>query len=211
MLNILFYFADIILLLNLIIYLKNYKKFSLAFKIFCYYLILTFTIEFITSFYFESGENNLYLNHYYFIGQFIILSFFFKEILKKTILKNIIFIILISVLLILGLYYSIYPAKYYQFNILEIIITSLPLMAYGFMFLIEQIDSTNKKYIYIVSGFFLYILCSTLLFTTGNVKADIKKMIWYSNAVLYIVYQILIFVEWYKHFRKKELLVKKIV
>jgi len=123
--------------------------------------------------------------------------------LQKKIITFGLFIVLIS----LGIYYIIYPSNYYKFNIFEIIITSVPLLVYSFFFFIQKIEDADKKYIYIVSGFFLYLLCSTLLFTTGNIKAEIKKIIWHTNAILYMVYQVLIFIEWYKNFRKKELVI----
>jgi hypothetical protein len=103
----------------------------------------------------------------------------------------------------LGVYYFLEPSNYYRFNIFEIILTSVPLIVYCLLFFIQRIDGEKRKFIYITSGFFLYILCSTLLFTTGNISSEIKNFIWYTNAILYIVYQVLIFVEWYKHFRKK--------
>lgn len=205
MVNVLLYIGDFILLINLYIYLKSYKNFSIAFKIFSYYLILSFTIEIITSFYFESGENNLYLSHYYFISQFILLSLFFKQLLKNPVFRKLISVILIIVLVALGVYYINFPSNYYKFNVFEIVITSLPLLVYSFLFFIQKMEGTDKRFIYIVSGFFLYVLCSTLLFTVGNIEAEIKRIIWYSNALLYIVYQVLIFVEWYKNFREKSI------
>lgn len=205
MVNALLYIGDFILLINLYIYLKSYKNFSIAFKIFSYYLILSFTIEIITSFYFESGENNLYLSHYYFISQFILLSLFFKQLLKNPVFRKFISVILIIVLVALGVYYINFPSNYYKFNVFEIVITSLPLLVYSFLFFIQKMEGTDKRFIYIVSGFFLYVLCSTLLFTVGNIEAEIKRIIWYSNALLYIVYQVLIFVEWYKNFREKSI------
>ena len=198
------YIGEFILFLNLLIYFKSYRKKPIAFKLFCTYLLLAFIIEVIITFYFEKGENNIHISHYYFIGQFILLSLFFKHILKKSIQKKIINIILTIVLIALGIYYSMHPSNYYKFNIFEIALTSIPLIIYCFFFFIQKIEGSDKRFIYIVSGFFLYILCSTLLFTTGNITAGIKRIIWISNAMLYIVYQVLIFVEWYKNFRKKE-------
>ncbi|MFY0629077.1 MAG: hypothetical protein JXR05_01780 [Flavobacteriaceae bacterium] len=63
-------------------------------------------------------------------------------------------------------------------------------------------------FIYIISGAFLYILCSTLLFVMGNYVANTKtpwyQSIWRFNNGLYILFQVLIFIEWYKHFRNKK-------
>mgnify|MGYP007021920408 CR=1 FL=1 len=52
-----------------------------------------------------------------------------------------------------------------------------------------------------IVGLFIYILCSTLLFAAGNVKAGIKLYIWAFNVVLVIIYQLCILLEWYKNVR----------
>ncbi len=194
--------GHVLLILNIIFYFKSYHESPVAFRIFTFYLLTILSIQ-LTSKYLRFYKiNNIYLSHYYFISQFVFLSIFFRHLLKKQHIKKIITLILAIVLITIGVYYFINPSKYYEFNIFEIVITSIPLLVYGFLFFIQKIENASKEYIYVVSGFFLYILCSTLLFTTGNIKADVKKIIWYSNAILYIVYQVLIFTEWYKHFRK---------
>lgn len=199
--DIISYTGYLILLLNNLFFLKSIQNSSRTFQIFFCYLLFSLIIQTTTEYLFIIKVNNLFLSHYYFIGQFILLSLFFKQVLKRILLKKIVSIILVVVLITIGFYYINYPSKYHQFNVFEIVITSLPLLIYSFFFFLEKLENPNRKYIYVISGFFLYILCSTLLFTVGNVKAEIKKLIWYSNAILYIIYQVLIFVEWYKNFK----------
>ncbi|MGJ8743481.1 hypothetical protein [Polaribacter sp.] len=110
---------------------------------------------------------------------------------------------LTAVLLVLGIYYVCFPEDYFIFNQFEIIITSVPLIVYCFLFFLHRLSDIDKKYVFIISGLFVYLLCSTLLFTTGNIGSkSVKKIIWDMNSFLYLVYHILIFVEWYKNFRK---------
>jgi hypothetical protein len=207
LIEVIIYFGYIVLALNTFLFFKSYRSHSVAFKLFSFYLFLTLLIQLLATFIKNSPiKHNLFLSHYYFIGQFILLSLFFKHILKKETQKKIIKPVLIIVLVVLGIYYSIYPSNYYKFNIFEIVITSAPLIIYCFFFFNGKIEDSDKKFIYIVSGFFLYILCSTLLFTAGNIESGTKNIIWYSNAVLYIVYQLLIFVEWSKNFKKPPLI-----
>ncbi len=208
LIEVIIYFGYIVLALNTIIFLKNYRNSSVAFKLFSFYLLIILLIQLLATYIKNSPiKNNLFLSHYYFIGQFILLSLFFKHILKKKTQKKIIKPVLVIVLVVLGIYYSIYPSNYYKFNIFEIITTSVPLIIYCFFFFMQKIEDSDKKFIYITSGFFLYILCSTLLFTTGNINlyASVKKIIWHINAMLYLIYQVLVFIEWYKHFRKSAL------
>ena len=198
------YSGIFIFLVNTIIYLKSYRGKPVAFKLFSYYLLVIFSIQCMSTYYFEKGINNIHLSHYYFIVQFVFLSLFFRDLMLKKILKKLIFLLLVATLVYLSIYYIIYPKNYYIFNISEILLTSIPLAFYCLLFFFEKIDNPDKDFIYTVSGFFIYILCSILLFSVGNISSEIKMAIWYSNAVLFIIYQTLIFVEWYKHFRTKK-------
>ena len=145
---------------------------------------------------------NLFISHYYFIGQFIFLSVFYITLESRVLIKKVIKGILLISLICIAIYYYIYPEDYFGYNVFEVFLTSIFLIIYSFLFFLKKIDSPDKKFIYINSGFFLYITCSTLLFAAGNVESSIKSIIWYSNVSLYLIYQLLIFVEWYKHFRK---------
>lgn len=198
----------IVLGVNTISFFKSYRNKSVAFKIFSYYILTVLIIQLSMRYLKSYRIHNLFLSHYYFIGQFILLSFFFRQILRNKVQKKLIILVLISVLIILSIYYVLYPLDYFKFNIFEIVLTSVPLIVYCFFFFIQKIEDADKNFIYITSGFFLYILCSTLLFTAGNIGigAPAKKFIWHINAYLFLFYQVLIFVEWYKNFRKPQVL-----
>ena len=198
------YIGYLVLTINTFIYFKSNKKKSVAFEVFSFYLIGILIIQFITNLLADIRYNNLFLSHYYFIGQFILLSFFFKEILKKKSQKKTINLLLIIVLITLGIYYFLNPEMYFEFNQLEIILTSVPLLIYSLFFFIQKIDDSNKQFLYLTSGLFIYILCSTLLFVSGDIGigSSLKRIIWQLNSVLYLLYQILVFIEWYKNFRK---------
>lgn len=194
--------SNLVLAINIILYFKRYRKNSIAFKIFTNYLLFIFIIQLVSGYLRLNKENNLYLSHYYFIGQFIFLSLFYLFSEKKKLFKNGIRIILLLGLVSIGIYYLKNPQAYFSFNLFEIAITSIPLILFSFYFFIKKIDSDNHKFIYLNSGFFLYVSCSTLLFSAGNINSSIKNIIWYSNLVLYLLYQLLVFIEWYKNFRK---------
>ena len=198
------YIGYLVLTINTFIYFKSNKKKFVAFEVFSLYLIGTLIIQLITNLLADIRYNNLFLSHYYFIGQFILLSLFFKEILKKKPQKKTINLLLLIVLITLGIYYFLNPEMYFEFNQLEIILTSVPLLIYSLFFFIQKIDDSNKQFLYLISGLFIYILCSTLLFVSGDigVGSSLKRIIWQLNSVLYLLYQILVFIEWYKNFRK---------
>ncbi|PQJ69173.1 hypothetical protein BTO14_14190 [Polaribacter butkevichii] len=193
-----------VLIINTYFYFKSYLNYSIAFKVFSIYLFLTLLIQISSSVLFQLGINNLYLSHFYFISQFILLSFFYSSLEKKNSVKKGIKYILLIGLIFISIYYTKDPETYYKFNIFEIIVTSIPLIIYSFLFFLKRIDNEDKKFIYINSGLFLYLSCSTLLFVAGNIKSSLKEVLWYSNVSLYLVYQILIFIEWYKNFKSKK-------
>ncbi|AUC85947.1 hypothetical protein CW731_11885 [Polaribacter sp. ALD11] len=151
--------------------------------------------------------SNLFLSHYYFVGQFLFLSFFYKSILKSKIKKRLINLFLFIIPFLIIIIYYINPLDYFKFNLTEVIITSLPLVFYSILFFSENLNAT-KKFIYLNSGVFIYLISSTFLFSVGNLingstsEHSFKNYIWLLNAFIYLVYQILIFTEWYKNFRK---------
>ncbi len=194
----------LMLFINTILYFKSYRKFSVAFKILTCYLLLNCIIQFYGSYLASLKENNLFLMHYYINIQFVLLSIFFLNSFKNKILKKITFYNIFLILLILAFIIHNSENYYYTFNIPEIVLLNVPLIIYSFIYFIEKLDATSKKYIYFNAGFFVYLTCSTLLFSAGNIKSEIKNLLWLFNQSLYIVFQLLIFIEWYKNFRKKE-------
>ena len=123
----LIYFGYIILGVNTFLFFKSYRNQSVAFKLFTYYLLITLLIQLLSTYIknYSPIKNNLFLSHYYFIGQFIFLSFFFKQLLKRSFYKKIVTFVLFIVLSMLAIYYFIYPSNYSKFNIFEIVIDVL--------------------------------------------------------------------------------------
>jgi hypothetical protein len=198
-------FGNIILAINTFLFFKSYRKKTVAFKIITFYLLYVLVIQLRMDYLFKHGIPNLHYMHFYFIGQFVFLSFFFILEFKNKLLSNIIRIYLFIALVSLGVCYFSYPEFLTEHNIFEVVVTSIPLITYSFIFLVKRIDSDNKNFIYLNSGLLVYITCSTLIFIAGNLKSDIKIFIWLFNVTLYLVYQILVFVEWYKNFRPKKI------
>jgi hypothetical protein len=173
-----------------------------AFKIIAFYLLFTLITELRMSYLSSLKELNWHISHFYFIGQLVFLSFFFMEELKNKTLSKRIKTYLLFALTALGIYYSLYPESFYEFNIFEIVVTSVPLLVYCFIFFTKRIESSNNNFMFFNAGLFLYILCSTLLFVAGNVTSSIKNYVWAFNVVLVIIYRLCILLEWYKNVRK---------
>jgi hypothetical protein len=192
------------LFFNSLLFTISYKVNSKELKYFIIYLFICFVVQILSTILHDLREYNLFLSHYFFIGQFIFLSLFFSKItVNRTTKKIILFLIpLIAVPLIVNLIR--FPKKIGEWSEIEIVFTSFPLLVYSFLFFVRKIDGgKGKKYIYFISGFFVYTLTSTLIFTLGNIGSrDLKIMVWKLNSILYLIFQILVFIEWFVNFRK---------
>jgi hypothetical protein len=199
----------LILAINFILYLlKKNKNKELPYKVFILYLFVLVSIQLSGEYVqkFTSSGNNLFLTHYYFILQNILLSYFYYLILKSKKVKQLIKFVLPLTLASLTIQYSFFPELYYVFNVFEIFVCLIPLVIYALSHLFQTLGSPNKKYIYITSGILIFFLPHALVFSSGNLMPDlptnVNKIIWYLNIILVVVFQLLIFIEWYKHFRK---------
>lgn len=189
----------LLMLMNLVLFLIQFKKLNKAFRIFTLYLLVISIIQLITSYYSRNGMNNLFLSHFYFFFQFLLLSFFYYTILTVPLQKKILLIGLVVCPVILGIQYYFDPSLFFGFNLFEIFITSFLIVIYA-MFHFYNIMNESKEYYYLNTGIFIYIFGSTVLFLTGNILSTLDKSygrnIWALNGMLYIIYQIYIFIEW---------------
>lgn len=201
------------LAINLFLFSISFRKQnSKAYRVIVYYLLLTLIIQLLSAMIAYSNKtinngDNLFLSHFYFIGQFILLSLFYFHLLKMKILKKTLLFITLGVTFLLCYIFIDNPNIFFQFSLTEIVACSLPIVLYSLFYFFESFGVENKKYLILNSGIFIYLLCSTLIFSSGNLINGISnlltaKMVWTINVSLYLVYQTLIFIEWYKNFRK---------
>lgn len=192
-------------IINTIVYLfslKNIKK-NNTYTLFCIYLLcaLIINISVITLASFK--EHNLFLSHYYFILQFILLSLFYRTLFEKH-QKLLVDILLIMNTIILTIQYVLTPELYFKFNTTEVFITCAPIVIYSVIHLYNSL-SKSSKFMYINIGILVYLTISTLIFILGDYLSEVSyeagKNIWFFNKVMYVFYLILIFTEWWKNFR----------
>lgn len=202
-------FANIgylILLLNLILFLKGVRNEGTAYKIFTCYLGVIFVVQIVSMIMMKNHINNLFLSHFYFIGQFILLSFFYINILKEKFQKKVVKFGLFLGLAALGIQYAVDVSLFLKFNLFEIFITSFLLILYATFHFYNMLNE-KKEFYYINMGVLIYLFGSTILFLVGNLtivlSPKMNKITWILNSILYIVYQVFILVEWKKSFSKR--------
>jgi len=195
-----------ILLINLTVYTIGFSGSGKAYRFFMGYLIWISICEAVFYILGYQKINNLFFSHYYLIGQFLLLGLFFREILTERYQKKTAQCFLLIIPTVLILQYIADPAKYYIFNLFEIFVTSYAIIILGLFHLYNILDS-EKKYNYMVLGLLMYLISSTVLFLSGNLYVvmdrNVHKEIWVINAVMFIVYQIFILIEYFSSHRKR--------
>lgn len=200
------YLGIVILFINTFLFIKSYtSQRSMAFKYFSIYLGVCLTIVTMTSILAYLKENNLFLSHFYFIGQFVLLSLFYRE-LFNSIQKKIVNAALLIILSFLSFQYINNPKLFSKFNVFEIFITSFPIVGYSIIHLYNSLTKKGK-FMNINAGILVYISISTLIFILGDYLSLFRrnatiKNIWFINKVLYVVYLLLILLEWKKSIKQ---------
>jgi len=190
-------------LVNALIYLKSFAKYSKAFKILTIYLIITIVIE-VIAFYVGKAKHlsNLYFSHFYYTSQFLLLSFFYAELFKK----KIILLFAIPVFCFIGYQFFIDPELFFRYNPMAMTITHTLLVIYTIGYLYKSLQG-KREFIIVNVGLLIYLLSSTLIFASGNLVLDLnisksaRFLLINLNRVLILVFQILIFIEWYRNYR----------
>jgi hypothetical protein len=197
-----------LLLINSILFIGNRKDKGRIYQYITIYLSLQFLVELLCNIIGILNPNsNFFLSHYYFVIQFILLSLFYRELLKNTILKKIVSFNLVIILLILSFQYYQTSSLYWKFNYFEIESTSIILILYSIIYFYENLKGTYR-YFYFCLGLTFYLTSSCLIFLSGNTELVFFKEpfyfdIWIFNSLFFIMYQIFIYKEW-KYLIKNE-------
>ena len=187
-----------------LLFIGGFVKNSKAFKFFTLYLILVGIIQFLSwySVKIEHVTSNLIYSHYYFILEFILLSFFYYYLIRN----RIIFAVLILISGFLGYQYFSDPDLINRFNALGMTITHVLLVFYTMIYLYRRLASTGE-FLIVTVGMFFYMISSSLVFAAGNlvfnvnISQDTIILLYGCNTVLYLIFQVLIIIEWWRNYK----------
>lgn len=189
--------------------LKNKIK-KTTFSLFSVYLLSLFIIEtFCHVLGISKPGSNYFISHFYFNCQFIIISIFFI-ILFKNEKKPRLFIYIISsiVLFIIAMTYMFNYFSFWEFNLVEICLTSFVIFAYILYYFKLTISKENVEFTSFFTGLAIYLISSSLIFITGNVELVLLEKpfidIWILNSLVYLLFQYFIFKE-LKYFKIRNL------
>ena len=195
-------FADIGYLLqfiNCLLLFKGISNKTTIHKIFFVYCFSMFIIQIVSKVLFELSINNIFLSHFYFVFQFILLSYFYYFLLNDRFQRKLIKIVFIVCLSLLGIQYAIYPSTFFTFNLFEIFIMSLPIMIYSTFHLYNLLNK-EKYFYYINIGLLLYLFGSTIVFLSYRLlsmiaSSEVTNITWSLNIYMYVIYQLFILKE----------------
>lgn len=197
----------LLLLVNTILFSMGFFKKGKAYRSFVIYLLIICLIQIVSKILHFLRLNNLYLSHFYFILQFISLSFFYLNLQLNVFQKKIVKIGFVFCLIVLAFQYILNPSVFFEFNLFEIFITSFLLIVYATFYLFNLLNE-KKEFYYINFGILTYLFGSTVLFLVGNLVAKMKPEFndvpWLLNSILYVFYQILILLEFKVSFYKSK-------
>jgi hypothetical protein len=153
---------------------RSREKHSLEIKIISYYMVLS-VLALITSFLcWKKSINNLPINHFFTLFEFLILVWFYSKLLVGFISKKI-FIVLTLFFTIFALIDSIFLESIFSFNTLGRSVEALIFIFLSFCWFIKLLNSEDvvnssesKGISYIVGGFFIYFSGSIILFSFSN-------------------------------------------
>lgn len=186
-----------------LIYLKGLRRYGKAYDIFTLYLFFIGIIQFVMSLYAYEKMNNIFLFHFYFIGQFIGMSLFYFQLLRLKFIYGILGVGLV----ILGIDYAFRPDIFFKYHTVGVSLTQSVIVFYALVYYYKSLTN-EARYIYINTGIILYFTTSILFFASGNffleidIPKEIKQNIGLINEILYLIFQIFIFIEWYKNYRR---------
>lgn len=209
-LRIISYIGLVLVFINTIIYFIGFAPKGKAYKFFVIYLFALSVIQTAAEIYAGNGLNNHFLSTYYLFLQFILLSCFFYHLFKdiKNKKSSIIKYTSLSILIGLTVQYSIYPETYYVFNSIGFLLTTSAIILYSVFYLFEQM-SKKLPFYYTNIGIFIYFISSSLIFASAiaivSFNDKTNMLIWKINALLFIIYQLLILWEWMQNFYLKRI------
>ena len=106
---------------------------------------------------------NIFLHHFYELFQFVLLSYFYSLLLKTKTQLYTVYLILIILPVFLLSRYLLNPTLFFEYNLMESYLTTIPLIIYATMHLYNNLGEKSHFY-YINLGLLFYLFTSTFIF-----------------------------------------------
>jgi|GEM_PF-6950136 len=182
-----------------------YRK-GMSYKLFTFYLVYVLAVE--TGFHVLRNMyvNNIFLAHYYFIGQAVLLNLFYFRLLESGRLKRmqLITTAVLSMAVIVNI--AIRKHNNETFDLLEVVLCNTSVVVCMLLYLYDRIDK-QKIYYLSTASLLAYTIASTIIFVSANLIISLRspaytRYIWTLNIILFVLLQLVILYDAVKSTRK---------
>ena len=147
-----------------LLYFIGFSKNGRTYKIFTIYITGVLLIDYITSNLWSWFRiYNVFTTHFYDLFQFVILSYFFATLLKTKKQLFTVYILLIVLPVFLLSRYIFNPQMFFEYSLLEMYLTTMPLIIYASMHLYNNLGQRREFYFANI-GILFYLFTSTFIF-----------------------------------------------
>ncbi len=208
-------FGFVFLCMNVVLFLFRYKRIPSPVKYFGFYLMLNLFTEVVSKWMFRLGIENLYLLHIYTLFEFITWSIFFRYVFiqHRSFQKMLPWLIGTISILIIGNTIFLEPLSGFNSNAKTLV--QITLIAYVIFYFFNAFGKTDltkpveRSLSLINFAVLLYYSGSLFIFMFSKLLTDMDVFVrqqhafWAINALLNLIFQILIFFSlWTIAFRK---------
>lgn len=195
--------AVVCLGISVVLCLFNFKRLGIPLQRLCYFLMLNFCVEILARIFVFAftGINNLPLLHLYTLGEFLLLSWFYKSLLNRPLAFQQHYWKLILGAGICIILNSLFLQSIYEFNTIAKTFVQIVIISYAVLYfyhlsenqlspptVAKSLRLVNSAIIVYYSGSLFIFMCSQVSFE--NLK--LYKFFWLFNAVLNLIFQLLI-------------------
>ncbi|WP_435579137.1 hypothetical protein [Gilvibacter sp.] len=149
------------------------------------------------------GEPNIFISSIYTVVQLILLSLFYGELIKN----RLIYVFAGVLLCFMLVQYAMDPSLFFRYNSIGISLSQALLIGYSLIYFYRSI-SAKTPFIIVNVGVFIYLICSTLIFASGNLQYELSQqgylLLLNLNIVFYLLFQCLVTFEWYTNYRTRK-------
>jgi hypothetical protein len=199
------YFGNVVLAVNVILYFMRFQDNSSVYKIFTIYLLVAFSLQIVAIVLYNLNISSVFFSHFTFVLQFLFLSYFYYNLFEKQIQKSIVLVLTPSVISTLIFTYLSENFVFSDFNSFEVFITYFPIIIYSVLHFYNMLDSKSRFYV-VNSGILIYLLGTLVIYLAGNIivkiLTDNSILLFIINMSTFIIFQLLILLEWRKNFYK---------
>lgn len=189
----------VIHLINIVLLFRVYRSQGYSVKVFTWYIFAMGITQLWATILSKMHSNNLYLSHVYFITQFVFLSHYFYTVLSGSKIKKGIRFTSFILLGIIGFQYVRFPDMFWEFNLVEIYLMSMPIIVYATMHLYQMLDQPKVNYnftlgplIYLIGSMSLFLF--NFLMTQLHIKYPADVIMWF-NIILFLGYHLILFIQ----------------